>query len=445
MTNRRLAVPVLALVIAATLLLSGCGPINAGSAAGDHFTAYMSDEPGVADVQVSSSNNLPFYGSADATIVLDEGADDETLAAVVDRMAEYLRDHSESRVSWSMIAEVDGFSIGVSQSDDTNSATIGLLGQARAIEGIVGGWLYSANGVSEDMTYFVVEDPAQFIATLGQLLLLDFLGYVEVHDAGSTFAVTSTGDGELPAPEIAAYEAVAAAYTIRSADLEPGSVELRVGGDDQVAGATEIAKSLPGSAGIEFDITGGIVTRSGEGDFTLVNGIIVQLIDIPGVAAVYAEPDVLGVTVSTFEAVVAAQSLLEDTDGSAALTAYYRSEDGMTPGFSIYGGPERRATFIPVVGALIDGGYLDDIEILADRLDITAGPYDEQRMTAFAVALKGLLPEREHVRLTNSTGGLNFWFITGEVIDVEKDNKGEDRSYGAVAPDAFVEAWNAAP
>ena len=439
MTNRRLAVPAIAL--AAILLLTGCGPINAGAAAADHFTEHMSGEPGVAEVQVSATNDLPFYGAVTATVVLDQGADDAALVVVVDRMAAYLRDHSGGRVSWAMSAAVDGFALGVTGGDDENHATIDLLEQARSVDGILGGRLRSAlNGGYDEDYFFTIADPARFIATLGQLVPLGFPGAVQVGDDDDTFVVTSTDEGELPVAEIAAYEAVAAAYSITSATLAPGSVELRVGADDQAVAATELAMSLPGSAGITFDITGGIVTRGGEGDFTRVNEIIAQLIDVPGVTAIWAEPDVLGVTVDSIDAVLATQALVEDADRRAALTVYYRSAETVAPGFSIYGVPERRETYIPVVAALIDDGYLDEIEILADRLDITAGPYDEQRMAAFAVTLKALLPEGEDVRLTNSEGGVNFWFVSGDTITVP-----DDKSYGDVDAEAFVEAWNSAP
>lgn len=435
MMNRRVA-SLAALALAACILLTGCGPVNAGSAAADDFEKYMGGQPGVADVQVRASNDLPFQGSASGLVVLEEGSGEGILAAVVDRMAAYLRDHP-GNVSWSMQASVDGFTLGVSETAGTNTATIDLLGDARAIDGIVGGSLDS-DGVG--LSSFVVSDSARFIATLGELVQLDFPTAVEAHDATGGFSVTSTDDVELPEPEIAAFDAVAAVYSVVSAQLAPGSVALRVGADSESVAATELAESLPGSAGIDITIAGGIVTREGEGDFTLVNGVVESLLGVPGLTAIGAKVDVLRLEVSSTAPLLQLEALIAQGDPGADLTVYYLSDDAVSPSFRIYGPTDRRGTYIPIVVELLDGGYVEAIEILADRIDVVAGSYDAARMSALATTLKRLLPSGEQVRLTNVDGGVNFSFRVEDVIDVPSDE-----SYGEVDAETFVDDWNAAP
>ncbi|MEP6479897.1 MAG: hypothetical protein ABJB03_10930 [Rhodoglobus sp.] len=435
---RRRALSALALAVALGILITGCGPINAGSASADRFREYMADQPGVADVQIAASNDLPFQGSASGTVVLDDGADESTLSAVMDRMAGYLRDRA-GNVSWWMVAEVDGFTVHVSAVDEENRAIVDLLGQARAIDGIVGGRLGSADR-SEPANDLVIEDPAQFVATLKQLVKLGFASAVRVRDVDSTFAVTSTDGRQLPEPEIAAYEAVSAVYPVLGATLAPGSVVLRLAADHDVAAATALGESLATSAGIAFTITGGIVTREGEGDFTLVDSVIARLIDVQGTTALTAKHDTLGITVDTTAAMVTTEAVLAELDPASTLTVYYRSADTVTPGFRVYGKADRRATYIPVVTALVSGGYLDSIEVDADRIDVVAGAYDAARMAELAGTLKRLVPTGEPVRLTNVDGGVNFSFVAGDVINVPSDE-----SYGDVDASAFVAAWNSAP
>ncbi|MEP6481863.1 MAG: hypothetical protein ABJA94_07640 [Rhodoglobus sp.] len=440
---RRRALSVFALVAVVCLLVSGCGPINAGSAAAHDFYVYMTGQPGVADVQVHASNNLPFQGSADATVVLNKGAGEGTLTTVMNRMAAYLRDDA-SNVSWTTDAELDGFTVAVSAVDDQNHAIIDLLGQVRAIDGIVGGTIDSEtrNRPGNDL---VVENSAQFIATLAQLVKLHFTSAVRVSDADSTFAVTSTDDRQMPESEIAAYEAVAAVYRVTGATLAPGSVAVRVAADTDVAAAAALAKSLPGSAGIAFTITGGNVTREGDGDFTLVDTVIARLAGLPDVTAINATASkakhaTLALTVKTIDAIVAIEAVLTELDPQSVLTVNYRSADAVAPGFQIYGPSTRRATYIPIVAELSSGAYISSIEIDADRINIVAGAYDATRMAELAAALKRLLPAGESVRLTNVQGGVNFSFTTGDLIDVPAD-----KSYGDVDATAFVAAWNAAP
>lgn len=435
MTIRRVA-SFAALALAACILLTGCGPANAGSAASDDFEKYMGGEPGVADVQVQASNDLPFQGSASGLVVLDEGADDNTLTVVVDRMAAYLRDHP-FRVSWRLRVSVDGFTLGVLDAEDTNRATIVLLRDAREVGGIVGGSLDSGGG---GLNSFVVSDPALFITALGELVQLDFTSAVQAGDEAGTFSVMSTDDVELPAAEIAAFDAVAAAYSVTSAQLAPGSVALRVGADSEVVGATQLAESLPGSAAIEFAISGGIVTREGEGDFTHVNAIIESLLDVPGLTAIGAKADVLRLEVSGTAPLIKLDALVAAGDPGATLTVYYLSDAAVSPRFSIYGPAERRGSYIPIVIEMLAGGYVDGVEILADRIDIVAGAYSADRMTDLAATLKRLLPTGEQVRLTNAEGGVNFTFRVDDLIDVPSDE-----SYGEVDAETFVDDWNALP
>ena len=84
MTRR--AAPLIALALTVVLALTGCGPINAASGAQEAFTEHMEGQPGVAEVTASGSNTLPFTGSVDVEVSLEQGSDTATLTAVVDRM-----------------------------------------------------------------------------------------------------------------------------------------------------------------------------------------------------------------------------------------------------------------------------------------------------------------------------------------------------------------------
>jgi hypothetical protein len=429
--TRRTA-PLIAFALMVALALAGCGPINAASGAQDAFTQHMQGQPGVAEVAASGSNNLPFTGSVKVTVTLDQGSDTATLTAVIDRMASFVADYPYN-VTWMMRAALDGYTMAVVTSEAANAEMIALFESVRSTDGVLGGSL----GDSSTLSIAVATDA---VDVLERLLALDFTGPVTVLTDDGVIKITSTENGALPAAEIAAVDAVAAQYTILTAVIQPGSVTLRLQTDPDVIGASALVKTLPGAGAIAFAITGGIVTREGEGSFALVNPIIEQATALPDVVAISAEPDVLGFTVTTTDAVAALEQLLATSSSADSITVYYRSADDQEPGFSLYGPPSRRAVYLPVVAALVSSGYVSRVNVFADRIDVVAGAYDEARMDQLAAELKSLLPDNTDTRLTNTSGGVNFSFVSGSSISVDSDE-----SYGDVDAQGFVDAWNAAP
>ena len=102
----------------------------------------------------------------------------------------------------------------------------------------------------------------------------------------------------------------------------------------------------------EDGVTGGLVTREGEGSLALVD--------------------------------------------LAAVTVNYRSSEGAAPGFALHGPAERRA-------ALLAAGYVQRAEVLADRVDVVAGPYDEQQLAQLTADLEALVPDDSVVRVTQGS------------------------------------------
>jgi hypothetical protein len=426
----RRTAPLIALALAAVLALTGCGPVNAGSGAIAAFARHMTGVPGVIETDGSGSNSLPFMGSASVSVTITDDASVEDVTRIVDRAAAFMRDYPYS-ITWGGTAHVGGFWFDFRYDDDVNAATIGLYDLVRAQEGVKGGEIGSGHRASR----IGLTQDADVVAVLTQLLTLDFGGPVTA--IGGTTMITSTADGRLPEAEIAAMEAIATEYTILGARVEPNFVSLQLYSDGDVGGATALAAALPGTAAIVFEITGGIVTREGEGSFALVDPIIAQAVALPGVKAIRAEPMELSFTVATLDDVTALEAIIASGVDLAGVTVNYRSWEGSPLGFVLYGPAERRATHLPVIAALHAGGYVQRVEVLADRLEVLAGPYDEDRMAQLAADLKAVLPAGSQVRLTNTVGGVNFTFIAGPTISVE-----DDKSYGDVDAESFVEAWN---
>ncbi|GAA1423841.1 hypothetical protein [Agrococcus citreus] len=77
--------------VAAALLLSGCGPVNAGSAARDQVEAALEAEFGehIEELRISSTNDLPFTGRAFGSVVLLPETSPEVFAEVVAFVASF--------------------------------------------------------------------------------------------------------------------------------------------------------------------------------------------------------------------------------------------------------------------------------------------------------------------------------------------------------------------
>ena len=429
---RRRTAPLIALAVAVVLAVTGCGPVNAGSGAIAAFNRHMAGVAGVIETDGSGSNTLPFTGSANVSVTIEDDASLDDIARIVERAAAFMRDYPYS-VSWGGVAQVSDFSFDITIDDDANAELVELFDLARGVEGVTGGELSAGSGLSS-LRLTAEADP---VLALQQLLDLGFGGPVTVTTAGGGFLLTSTEDGRLPEAEITAMQAIAAEYTILTTRLEPGLVALRLQSDADVDGATALAASLPGAGGITFEITGGIVTREWEGSFALVDPLIVQALAVPGVVAISAGPTLLSFTVDSPDAVAPLEAIVAAGADPASITVNYRSPEGAVPGFSLYGPAERRATHLPVITELFAAAYVERVDVFADRLDIVAGRYDEARMAHLAADLKRVLPDGSQVRLTNAVGGVNFTFFAGPIISVDAD-----KSYGDVDAEVFVEVWN---
>lgn len=389
---RRRSAPLAAIALAIALAVTGCGPVNAASGAVDLFTKHMEGQPGVAAVDGGGSNNLPFMGSATVTVTMEDDAEEATVAAVVERMADYVRDYPY-QVTWSMWLELDGYRLDIETDAQANDAVLAMLHDVRGVDGVIGGEL------GEDCDA-ILANGTDAVEALTTLLALDSTVGVTVRTADGSAEIGSSVTGEPPTDEIAVMQAVSAQFPILSVRIYRGLVELRLQRDADIAAATELARATPGSSSIDLVISGGIVTRSGDGSFDVVDPIIEQALAVPDVAAIDASADIVGFTVTSLDAVTALEAIVASA-GADGLSVYYRSALDTVPGFALYGSAERRAAFLPVVAALLADDYVTRVEVLADRVDVTAGAYDEQRMTLLNSQLDALVTDGSSIRVTN--------------------------------------------
>jgi len=339
-----------ALLATMTLALttSGCGPVNAGSAAADGFEDWMSGFAHVADVSASGTNDLPFTGTAGGTVTLDPDLSADQVAAVVERALSF---DSRPTVSVSIEYPAGDFTAtyGVSRTDRTLNT--GLDALARALD-------TDSPATTADIhlgpgsTEIVASGPGDFLAGFDRVRAvaaayrLDDAAHAADADADGEGATGEPGPGSTPGLATSgvaveytstdgpftvragatgdagrarqAFGAVARAYPVIGAELSDESVELRV----DVPRTPDVATLVRTTArGIAVTVQFGNVTRTGEGDFAAAEAVTAAAQGAADVQSVEEQPGWVRVTVRDLAAALAVDAAVAALPGPhAALT-----------------------------------------------------------------------------------------------------------------------------
>ncbi|MBO0980955.1 hypothetical protein [Microbacterium sp. SD291] len=439
------------LAVAVIFALTGCGPVNAGSAAADAFEQEYAGMDGVASVVAGGSNDLPFTGSVDATVTTDPGLSDARVDEIASDLSEYIASHSG--IGWAVELTADRVTAGISPDD---SSTAGMLSAARELAALP--HVESARvGVTYDEQAVLVEVDAPEVLAEGYAAadaVAERLGFVEgrtnsraVHGPDEAFVVDDESwDGEtteitLP---LRIYEAALTRFALISARITPDSIILRAAHEEDVAPLESFVAAIP-AAGLEIEIQGGKTTR--EADATPeADAVASALREHPEVSTIHASGGHVSVVLSSHAAAEEVLAAAEATPGFLALDGF-----GLREGtrFRAVDRPADFAATLEIAQAAAALTAVTDVDAsrLADKaspeLQLRFDSADESVISDLAASLKPHLV----------TGGWHVWFNADGFVEsfhaedrivLEPQVTGDRDKVEQDFADMLVRVWNQA-
>jgi hypothetical protein len=221
-------------------LSSGCA-IDKGAARAEQFQSDWADTADIASVHTKHDNLLPFAGSAEGTLVVQDGTPATRVIELAEELASYLAEHKN--VSGRIEADAITFSV---ISDKARTGEVAALWQTLASDDRVAGGDIDLTGHKKDGHWAVEIDAVHAsgaIAVFKDLAADDdlfrpfastvtSLKVATAYEALPSLTVETDRDGAVPTEAIAAYEQVAAQYSIVSASVLTGGADIVVSADD---------------------------------------------------------------------------------------------------------------------------------------------------------------------------------------------------------------------
>ncbi|WP_104082336.1 hypothetical protein [Cryobacterium sp. Y11] len=440
----RQRVTTLAVVLAVVTGLRGCGPVDAGSAAGSDFAKFLASETDVVDVSIVATNVLPFAGSADATVTLSDVSDDR-LRELMHLIGEYDAAQEKTLAKLPAIQVITGgFTLQVDNIRADNEQVLDLYFDLRATPnsagGVVGrdsvrGNVASADHLIEayDATGALLDDDTLFTAA-----------ELSAADSSGRFSVSGGVERIRRDATIDAFAIVSAAFDLAGATLTSDAFGLKLQRQADVAPATAFIESLPDVARLGLvTITSGLVTQSGEGDFTTVNAIIDQLGDVDGVIEIFVSPNSLWFMVESVAAAQGIDVLLADIPTAAGLKSLqYQIADDETTLLVEGTDPVDRALALAAAASLLADDFVTSVEF--SGVDARVVVQNSTGIAEFApLARAALVPGSTNWISAYDGGFFQLIFEATTPLTVLPPRFETDETDPAAAA-AFVTAWNAA-
>lgn len=438
--------------------LTACSA-NAGSAAEAKLRDYLSAVDGIARLDLTANNTLPFAGSVSGNVVLDDGISDERVGEILDTVGEYQSrpgaDVGQLDLQWTQMR------LGVAGSRAENSETLdhalSLLADPHVDAVLIGAFRNVLQ--SNDFELNVQQDSDVVLIAHDQSALFSAFDLATDLDAsrldqGATVltadekfiisASSGSGGSEEPQTAVAIYDAIAAELPITEAALLPGSVSIRVQESDMLTHAQEIAATIAAQPEFTVSINAGAYSASGaqspdaEALFEATSGI-------KGIESVKAT----GNSVTVELASVAVVQEFRAAMGSASqypsveyitITVPSIPGDGLTDGFSFTAPPASFDSMAALATALYSSGNLVAMHLALGDSKIVFSSGDDAQMRETFAASAGLWPTG--LKLGVSGPGTNFaFFDVGGTQLVAAGNQLTPREQQF--SDSVIAAWDA--
>lgn len=449
-----------AAVIVGVALLTGCGPVNAGTTAADQFDRHFAEVDGVEEVYSGGHNNLPFTGSVEVTVHAESGLSDERIDALAAEITEYMRTDT-SNVSWYGSLRTERFTVGVTSDDAATTKNIDLA-RSLSLEPHV---VDAEVGVpySDEAVLVTVDEPEAL--TPGYLLAAaaaERLGYE--HGGSGATAVTASADPDDSADfrisdeayggettdigtALAVYEIIRSAFPLIAAEVTPGEIFVRAVSEEQVPALEAFVAGIPAAEALTVDVQGGRSTSTNAS--SAAKAVSDALVDVEGVVIIKTEDAFVNITVV---------SAADAEDVLAAVTAVpeFTEIDGIgvstaTRDFSVFDDPAGFADSLAIAQAGYALPALDEVEVRDSdtpgqqptaMFRFTSG--DEKTISTFATTMKPHLTARGWHTFIAADGNVE-WFIAADPLVLDDPlATGRDAEDQAFA-DMLVRLWDAVP
>ncbi|WP_285024639.1 hypothetical protein [Plantibacter sp. ME-Dv--P-122b] len=474
--------------MAAVLCLSGCGDVNAASAAGRDFEQLLDGVPEVVDVDTTGSNTLPWSGTAAASVLLDDDVSDDRLSEVVDRIGGFLNEQAKRSggATWEGVdLTVRGFTLSVLDRRADNATQLELLASLED-EGVPGGELqlaFAGTGGARASSLTLVTRPGEDFLDAYDLARAtadatpaytaavvagrsdDGVDPAEPDedgaddaapgfpnwDATARFSISSGVDDDAtvsgdPGATRAAYVAVAEQFEVIGATLTPETIDLRIANVDDVAAATAVATgAVPANVAVE--IQGGIVTWDDGVPSAEMLPVVQALGAVPGVTAIAASSDRLGITVSDPAAGRASLDAL-DALPAASIVESLRIGGPVANGdpgtFSVSGSRAEAASLLTLVEQLTASGSLASFEGSAGRLQVEFHAGDDATLGAAIGLIKAGVSTGTWTGLGVSGEPGRWWFDAVDTITIDPSTYADEFPEETALRERIERLWNAA-
>lgn len=426
-------------ILAASLLVTGCGPVNAGTAARDEFEAQLDADYGehVEELRISDDNALPFAGTAFGSVVLRP----ETPPDVLDEIFAFVTGYRSTGGSFDgsgVVANGVGICANDPQLDAKRALRAALHAEGSALDGE---WPCPTSARLEPMAYegtvAQLSADAALVRSLGGAPGLEL--EARLTDPPGTAV---TGFDAVPGSLAETLGAIAEVAEVVAFELAADglSVAIHEGGD--VAAAQAAADAVAGE-GAAVRVVLGSLDPGEQAMIERLAPVLEALRRVPGVDGAEATGE--GVTLRTLDP-LRARALLDAADGTAELeglaltilvgegSAAMRAAEYVRPAGASSGGFEAFAALVADEGvsdATVReaGGGREawiDVELAGPLLD--------------AVRLKPVLPIGIDGRLSSIADESSIMWTIADPLREEDVSSG----VGDVDVPAFVAAWNAA-
>lgn len=285
--------------------------MNTGQAEADYITELFSADPRVSEVDVTGHTKLPWTpGNTSGKIYTEPGLPEEEVTDLVYRIGDHQKNTRTGSSASNLQIDVDGVVMTVSPDRAEMDRTLPVVFELRDSEEVESA-IVTTGDVRSSMRIEATSPDTVMPLTrrwADNPPLLQAAGFVPdyrftISADEKSYVVEGTA-GTWWEPGFAAWDAVASAYSLTSASVLDGVLELRVAADSEIDGARSLAQDIVGSA-MRVTVSGGIVTIAEGSDGTLGRTVINALPDqITGLITGAATNDVeLTVGVADAEAV----------------------------------------------------------------------------------------------------------------------------------------------
>ncbi|RUQ98079.1 hypothetical protein [Labedella endophytica] len=351
-TLRRLAAASIAAVLA--MGLAGCGDVNAGTGAIEKLEAVVGRWDETVGVDSAGHNDLPWAGTAEATVIVEEDTEPARVAEMAGELADFLDDSEGGTARWMFLdLQIGEFRMGVSTDGDRRSGRLDLLDAVRSDERVEGGFVVSADetlarvdddsvatddaavslpaeGAERSLRILVANDVPldeafSFARTAAvQAPELDDLAVVAQHVDGRSAVTDSEGTAggtsrsAPPTASLGFAAAIAAASDVMSVVATSDSLSVRLSRAADVDAVRATFERQAVGVGIGLEVAGGIVTDDGTADSAAI-AVAGALDGAAGVTSVFVSRSSIEVVVEEMATVPSAVGILSGEPEVSAL------------------------------------------------------------------------------------------------------------------------------